>query len=84
VDELEWPIVEAIHSREPVVVSDCSSLIKGYPIRAWDEPPTSAVVIPIFLKHNQDTPLLILILGLSCRLGFDSDYELFIVSTSEL
>jgi len=79
-EEIPWSIREAIVTREPVIVADCSSLIQDYPVRVWNELPTSAVVIPIFHNHEQKIPSLLLILGLSCRLAFDNDYELFIVS----
>jgi hypothetical protein len=67
-------------SGEPVLVEDCEDLIKDYPVRVWGELPSSAIVVPLSVGH-QATPSLVLIIGLSCRLRFDEDYELFIVSS---
>jgi hypothetical protein len=79
-DVSQWPFVFDLHSGRPVLVKDCSLLIKGYPIRVWDEAPTSAIVIPILRNTHKDVPVAVLVLGLSCRLPFDDSYEEFIVS----
>lgn len=75
----QWPLAEALRSRRPIVVRDCSRLIKGYPVRVWDELPTSAIVIPI-TGDDGELPGAVLVMGLSCRLPFDVEYQSFLVS----
>lgn len=74
-----WPFAEAMRTRRPVVVEDISELIQGYPVRVWDELPTSAIVIPLALNSEQGSPGAVLVLGLSCRLKYDAAYAAFIV-----
>lgn len=72
-----WPLREALVTRRPVFVSDCSTLIAGYPLRHWDELPESAIVIPIMNDSGGDVPPVLLVLGLNLRRPFDEDYEGF-------
>ncbi|GMK53719.1 hypothetical protein CspeluHIS016_0103050 [Cutaneotrichosporon spelunceum] len=76
----QWPLAEVLQARRPIVVRDCSRLIEGYPLRVWDELPTSAIVIPIS-DCDTDFPGAVLVLGLSCRLPFDTEYQAFLVSS---
>lgn len=76
----QWPLAEALQAREPLIVRDCSKLIRGYPTRVWDELPTSAIVMPIMPNAEGISPCAVLVLGLSCRLDYDSDYQAFHVS----
>ncbi|BEI98772.1 hypothetical protein CcaverHIS631_0310710 [Cutaneotrichosporon cavernicola] len=73
----QWPLAEALRARQPIIVRDCSKLIEGYPVRIWDELPTSAIVIPISYSDG-DLPGALLVLGLSCRLPFDAEYQAFL------
>ncbi|BEJ14043.1 hypothetical protein CspHIS471_0312170 [Cutaneotrichosporon sp. HIS471] len=75
----QWPLAEALRARQPIIVRDCSKLIEGYPVRVWDELPTSAIVIPISYCDG-DLPGALLVLGLSCRLPFDAEYQAFLLS----
>jgi len=80
-DQHSWPFLEAIRTRKPVLMKDCSKVIEGYPVRIWKRLPSSAVVMPIV--HNPDSnqmPKAIFVLGISSRLPFDEDYDSFIVS----
>lgn len=72
-----WPIREALITRRPVIVADCSALIAGYPLRVWDQLPESAIVIPIMNDSVAEVPPVILVLGLNLRRRFDDDYEGF-------
>lgn len=67
-----------MRTHAPVVVQDISALIKGYPVRAWDELPTAAVVVPLNLNSEEGLPGAVLVLGLSCRLDYDASYAEFI------
>lgn len=73
-----WPIKEALQSRRLVLVEDCSSLIRDYPVRVWDELPTAAVVVPIANDSDDGIPNAVIVMGLSIRRPFDDDYESFI------
>lgn len=75
-----WPLLEVLRTRRPVVVRDCSKLIEGYPIRVWDELPTAAFVMPVVSNAEGGLPDAIIVLGLSCRLAFDAEYQAFLVS----
>lgn len=74
-----WPFKEALQTRRIVLVEDCSALIAGYPIRIWDELPTSAVVIPIANDSDEGVPSAVIVIGLSIRRPFDEEYESFLV-----
>lgn len=80
----QWPFAEALHARHPIIVRDCSKLISGYPTRVWDELPTSAIVIPVMPNAEGSSPCAVLVLGLSCRLTYDAEYQAFHVSCSRL
>ncbi|KAL7410125.1 hypothetical protein BDY24DRAFT_187567 [Mrakia frigida] len=70
-----WPISEAMSSRDPVFVSDCSSLVEGFETRSWGET-ESALVIPLF-GHDDSASgkQAILIVGLNSRRPFDENYN---------
>jgi signal transduction histidine kinase/DNA-binding NarL/FixJ family response regulator len=70
-----WPIQRALVSRQSVIVQDCRELIKNYPLRAWDELPVAAIVIPICSDSTNDIPESVVILGLNVRRPFDEDYD---------
>jgi hypothetical protein len=57
-------------------------LIQGFPIRVWDDLPTSAVIVPISNDSDDGALGAVLVIGLSIRRPFDDDYESFIVSLS--
>lgn len=74
-----WPFLDLLLAHKPVVVRNCSNLIKGYPIRVWDELPTSAILLPVVSNAEGSWPVAIIVLGLSCRLPFDAEYQAFLV-----
>ncbi|TXT14114.1 uncharacterized protein COLE_00307 [Cutaneotrichosporon oleaginosum] len=73
----EWPLAEALRARRPIIVRDCSRIIKGYSVRVWEELPTSAIVIPI-TSADGGLPRAVLVLGLSSCLSFDIEYQAFL------
>jgi signal transduction histidine kinase len=75
----QWPLAEALRSQRPILVGDCAKLIEGYPVRVWDELPTSAIVLPIS-SSDGSSPSTVLVIGISCRLPFGTDYQAFFVS----
>lgn len=76
-----WPIRDALISKRLVLVEDCMQLIQGFPIRVWDDLPTSAVIMPISNDSEDGALGAVLVIGLSIRRPFDDDYESFIVSS---
>jgi hypothetical protein len=78
-----WPIRDALISKRLVLVEDCMQLIEGFPIRVWDDLPTSAVIMPISNDSDDGALGAVLVIGLSIRRPFDDDYESFIVSPTK-
>jgi len=74
-DGKTWPILKALSTRQCVIVDDCRHLIQDYPLRAWDQLPISAVVIPICSDSSTEVPESILIIGLNFRRPLDADYD---------
>lgn len=77
-----WPLRDALVSKRLVLVEDCMQLISGFPVRVWDDLPTSAVVVPISNDSEDGALGAVLVIGLSIRRPFDEDYESFVVSCS--
>lgn len=73
-----WPFVQAIESGKPVFVQDCSGIVEGFPVRVWDELPSSALVIPIVRFSDAGLPTTLLVVGLSHRLPYDNVYQAFL------
>lgn len=70
-----WPIARALASRQCVVMDNCADLVKGLPIRQWDELPDMAIVIPLSRESSPQTPRGVVVLGLNLFRPLDSDYE---------
>ncbi|OCF34679.1 hypothetical protein I316_03722 [Kwoniella heveanensis BCC8398] len=70
-----WPVLKALTTRQCVIVDDCSQLIKGYPLRQWDELPFAAIVVPICSEGSMDVPDAVMIMGLNVRRPFDAEYD---------
>lgn len=79
-----WPFKEALQTIRLVLVQDCSTLIKGFPVRVWDELPNAAVVVPVANDSDEGIPSEVFVLGLSIRRPFDDNYESFLVSAVPL
>ncbi|KAL1405641.1 hypothetical protein Q8F55_009280 [Vanrija albida] len=73
-----WPFVEAVQTHRPVFVQDCYSRVEGYPVRVWDELPSSAVVIPICRTTDRNVPRGVVVLGISSVNAYDEDYSVFV------
>ncbi|KAL1404848.1 hypothetical protein Q8F55_008459 [Vanrija albida] len=70
----EWPIARALSSRQCVIVDNCAELVKGLPVRQWDELPDQAIVIPIIGDTSNAVPPAVLILGLNRHSQLDDTY----------
>lgn len=77
-DSLPWPFRDALQTGHPVIVPDCSEVIRGYPVRAWDSLPRSAVVVPLKRDSPERMSKGLMVIGLSTHLRYDKDYEQFI------
>lgn len=70
-----WPFAQALETGRPVYVQDCSAIVEGFPVRVWDELPSSAMVIPIVRSSEAGLPAAVMIVGLSNRLPYDTVYQ---------
>lgn len=59
-------------------VPDCSGTIEGFPVRVWNELPTSALVIPVVRFTDAGLPRTVLVVGLSDRLPWNGVYQAFL------
>lgn len=76
-DTEAWPIQLALSTGRCVVMDNCSSLIKGYPLRAWDELPDRAIVVPLITASTpteDDVAPAVVIIGVNLRRPIDDDY----------
>lgn len=73
--ESAWPIAKALATRQCVVVEDCSEIVKGLPIRHWDELPDMAIVVPLCPEGTAKIPRGVMIIGINLFRPFDNDYE---------
>lgn len=74
-----FPVAEAIAKRRPILV-DCSELVAGFELRAWNELPSLALVIPIKdeeegSEQRSQRSQMVLIVGLNVCRPFDDDYR---------
>lgn len=72
---VSWPIQKALSTRQAVIVEDCRDLIQGFPIRAWEELPFAAAVVPICSDNSADLPEAVMIIGLNVRRPLDAEYD---------
>lgn len=70
-----WPIRRALETKQCILVEHIQDLIKGFPIREWDELPDQALVIPITNEPENKVPQAVMIMGLNLRRPFDQAYE---------
>lgn len=72
-----WKINEVLHAKNSNQIKDFSLWSEILTENPWPEKPKVAFIVPIFSgSHNTVTG--ILILGVSARLAFDSDYQNFL------
>jgi len=74
-DTAYWPIQKALSTRQCVIIENCSSLVRGFPLCVWDEIPFAAIIVPICSDNTGDVPEAVLILGLSAQRPFDEEYD---------
>lgn len=77
-DLMPWPFREALESGHPVIVPDCSEVIRGYSVRVWESLPRSAIVVPLKRDAPERMSKGLMVIGLSTHLRYDKDYEQFI------
>ncbi|KAL1405566.1 hypothetical protein Q8F55_009205 [Vanrija albida] len=76
-DSESWPIQLALSTGRCVIVDDCSKLVKGFPLRAWNELPDRAIVVPLVTASTpteDDVAPAVLIIGVNVRRPIDEDY----------
>ncbi|WVR09484.1 hypothetical protein IAU60_006552 [Kwoniella sp. DSM 27419] len=76
-----WPIQKTLETRRLVLVEDCRDLIQGFQIQAWDELPTSAIMVPVANDSDKGIPTAVLVMGLNVRRPFDEDHEAFVMAS---
>lgn len=74
-NDSSWPIQKALASRQSVIVEDCRDLVQGFPVRAWDELPFAAAVVPICSDNSTEMPEAVIIIGLNVRRPLDAEYD---------
>lgn len=72
-----WQYADVLSTSECVVI-DCEVLVQDFPVRAWEDHPTQAIVVPLSLKSDDGIPGAVLVLGISPRLEFDPQYRDFV------
>lgn len=70
-----WPLAQALSERQCVVMDDCMDLVKGFPLRQWDQLPDSAIVIPFCSDMLSHTPRAVMVLGVNSQCPIDGMYE---------
>ncbi|KAM0790951.1 hypothetical protein ACM66B_004256 [Microbotryomycetes sp. NB124-2] len=73
-----WPFEDACLRKEPVFVDSLGHLASTIEPRGWEEPPRSAVVIPIFVDAAQTVPQAIMVLGINPRSSYNDLYATFL------
>ena len=71
-----WPVEEAVRSGSAVQVNDVGRLLGTTPCGSYPEPPSAALVLPIF-SPGADRPAAVLVAGVSPRLPLDEAYRSF-------
>ncbi|KAL7418688.1 hypothetical protein Q5752_006371 [Cryptotrichosporon argae] len=74
-DTQAWPIMQAITTRQCVIIDDCRELIDGFPLRQWDALPESAIVVPLCQDGSDESVPAVIIIGLNVQRPLDTDYE---------
>ncbi len=72
-----WPVGEVMGRNAPVRLDDLESLFGPLPTGAWDEGPTSALLVPI-ASQAQDSPAGVFIAALNPYRQLDAGYRGFI------
>ncbi len=71
-----WQLTTVNRTQKPILLENLSHHLKNLPMGAWDESPTSAMVMPL-AKLGQSQLAGFLVLGISPRRAFDDSYRGF-------
>ncbi len=72
-----WPVSQALHSREPIVVAAPSGLSEPLPTGAWHRPPSRIVIINLTPATARGRAA-VLVAGLNPHRPFDESYRGFV------
>ncbi|HEY9823962.1 MAG TPA: ATP-binding protein, partial [Stenomitos sp.] len=72
-----WLLAEVFQSREPQLMTDVVDRFGVLPAGPWPESPHSALVLPV-LSGNKEQVECLLVMGISPRLPFNSEYRSFL------
>ena len=75
-DPWGWPLAQALHNGEPLLVDNLSQRFGELPAGSWPAPPTQALLLPLRTGAQVHAPH-VLIVGLSARRPLDEAYHLF-------
>ncbi|KAK4055384.1 hypothetical protein OIO90_003222 [Microbotryomycetes sp. JL221] len=73
-----WPFEDACLRKEAVFIDSLGPLADTLHRRGWEEPPRSAVAIPIFVDAAQSIPQAIMVLGINPRSSYNELYATFL------
>ena len=76
-DDALWPLGPAVRSLRPQRIDDLAQRARALPGGPWDEPPRSALVVPIAIR-GQERPLGVIVMGVSPRRALDDEYQGFL------
>jgi PAS domain S-box-containing protein len=69
-----WPLAEVLRESRPLLVDDLAGRVGRLPAGSWPEPPTEAMVLPMYAAAE---PIGVLALAASAGHRLDSDYRTF-------
>ena len=75
--DFPWPVPDLLERKASVVVENLSGRFGAVPAGAWDEPPASALLVPI-TRQGQETPAGIFVAALNPFRPLDAGYNTFI------
>ncbi|WP_445636334.1 histidine kinase [Nostoc sp. DSM 114161] len=73
----EWLLDQVLQSREPLLMTDLVDRFGVLSVKPWPESPHSALILPI-LAGNKEMVECLLVIGISPRLQFNSEYRSFL------
>lgn len=76
-DSCPWPIRKVVETGETVLLSDLGNRFSGIPRGEWNQPPDSAVLLPI-ARQGQARPAGVLVAGLNPHRKFTEQYRGFV------
>jgi PAS domain S-box-containing protein len=74
--DVPWPVAALAHG-ESVIVDELGDRFSDLPCGAWDEPPTSAMLVPL-VQPRSGSPYGFLVVGLNRYRALDEEYRGFV------